>query len=162
MIRPTIVIYLLALVLASICQAETIEEFEARVIAPNVAEIVTRNQVSQLGNCTYYDITVITTTKDADVVRTQTQPVIKLADGTFRLNGQRVTNYVAPIAEPERTPLEAAKIAVDAALGVGNWKFIKLDTNGKDTVATIRRKDNDAKLAVTLGGDGTPVTVEAE
>ena len=85
--------------------AETLEEFEARVIAPNVVEVVARQEVSRLGNAIYYDVTVHVTTDDADVVSTQTQPVVKLADGTYKLSGRRVTNYVAPEHAPSAKEL---------------------------------------------------------
>ena len=72
----------------------------------------------------------------------------------------QVKNYSSN--EAAATPLEAAKLAVDASLGVNNWRFISLDTSTAGTVATIRRLDNNQKIAVTLAADGTPIVIEAE
>jgi len=71
-----------------------------------------------------------------------------------------VRNYTAPAIDP--TPFEAAKIAVDAALGAGTWKFVSIESSNAGTIAKIRRNADGVLLAVTLGADGTPITVAAE
>lgn len=82
------------------------------------------------------------------------------ADESAHLVTTDVANYSAPATQP--TPLEAAKIAVDAALGAGAWKFVSLDTSNAGTIAKIRRNSDGALLAITLAGDGSPITVDAE
>jgi len=81
-------------------------------------------------------------------------------DESAHLVSTDVANYTAPVIEP--TPFEAAKIAVDAALGVGNWTFVSIESSNAGTIAKIRRNADSVMLAVTLGADGSPITVAAE
>ena len=68
-------------------------------------------------------------------------------------------NYEAPTIEP--TPFEAAKIAIDAALGAGSWTFLSIASSDAGTIAKIKRNTGGI-LAVTLAADGSPITVPAE
>lgn len=82
------------------------------------------------------------------------------ADESAHLVSTDVANYTAPVIVP--TPFEAAKIAVDAALGAGTWKFVSIESSNAGTIAKIRRNADGVLLAVTLGADGSPITVAAE
>jgi len=80
-----------------------------------------------------------------------------------RFTGSERKNYVAPQPEtPEPTPIEKAKAAVDAVLGVDGWTFVGISDGPHGTVAKIRRKDDQTLLAVSMAADGTPVLVESE
>lgn len=81
-------------------------------------------------------------------------------DESAHLVSTDVRNYRVPSVEP--TPFEAAKIAVDAALGAGAWKFVRIESSTAGTIATIRRTSDGELIAVTMAADGTPITVAAE
>lgn len=158
---------------AIITGAETLDALKARCIADGIvaaigppthtAAAIAVDTATGKSQVTEIDLYCIVTTNDDGDQRATTLRVLVYDIGTANESAviaDTTRNFSAPT--PTATPFESAKIAVDAALGVGAWKFVGLESSDAGTIATIRRNSDNAKLAVTLAADGTPLTVEAE
>jgi len=69
----------------------------------DVEKVLSRTQVDDAAQV--YDISIIVTTADADIVERRTQPVIEVSPGVWKFLGQEVANYVAADPEPNAKEL---------------------------------------------------------
>jgi len=164
----------IAIAIATVAGAETLDELAARLVSSGT--VTATGAFTAAGNTIAVDDATgqraltegrlpVTVTTDGNGSQKLTYVLVLVydlgqADESAHLVTTDVRNYTAPVIVP--TPFEAAKIAVDAALGAGTWKFVSIESSNAGTIAKIRRNADGALLAVTLGADGSPITVAAE
>jgi hypothetical protein len=164
----------IAITFATVAGAETLNDLAARLVSSGT--VTATGAFSAVGNTIAVNDATgqraltegrlpVTVTTDANGSQKLTYVLVLVydlgqGDESAHLVTTDVRNYTAPAIDP--TPFEAAKIAVDAALGAGTWKFVSIESSNAGTIAKIRRNADGVLLAVTLGADGTPITVAAE
>jgi len=164
----------IAITFATVAGAETLNDLAARLVSSGT--VTATGAFSAVGNTIAVNDATgqraltegrlpVTVTTDASGSQKLTYVLVLVyelgqGDESAHLVTTDVRNYTAPAIDP--TPFEAAKIAVDAALGAGTWKFVSIESSNAGTIAKIRRNADGVLLAVTLGADGTPITVAAE
>ena len=124
-----------------------------------ISVLGTEKKGEVIGNVTAYTQEVLFTTPNDDhAQKGSCSYYVTDDDQAFWL--RRHQNYVAPVAQ--KNVVERAKDALDAAIGVGEYKFVGIAGSGDAKVVKVRVKSNQAIMAFGFGEDGKAIQVEAE
>lgn len=155
----------LSLIVLPFAQAETLDEFKARIVAENTVvatgKVVDPQPPLLVGGrtLTVQNLLVVITTNEAGHERLTKMQIHSYSDGSV-VQADDVNNWSAPT--PQLTTVEKAKAALDAALGEGNYKFLGIAGTGDARIAKIRIKADNAIKAFAFKADGTPISVDSE